>query len=289
MPIVAVTATATTSVRSDIIRVLRLQNPLISCSGFDRPNLDFRVHIKSDLGPWSDLRTQIRGNSTGSIIIYCLTRKQTEDLASLLQSNGIVCEAYHAGLSVKQRRSVHEKFVRDLVQIICATIAFGMGIDKPDVRLVIHYGASKDIESYYQEVGRAGRDGQPSRCVMFYNRSDFVTHTNLRESGNGSTEQKKNLERLSEKMLDYLNTRECRRLFILRYFEGDGAKCDKRKDCCDNCERNMKSVKDCDKYEGLDQEGRYDFSEDAKKLMGAIQLYKGQKGVNASVLTLRGK
>lgn len=288
VPIVAVTATATESVRNDIIRVLKLRNPLISCSGFDRPNLEFRVHLKGDMGPWADLRPQIRGNTTGSIIIYCLTRKQTEDLAQMCQSNGIVCEAYHAGLSVKQRRTVHEKFVRDQVQVICATIAFGMGIDKPDVRLVIHYGASKDIESYYQEVGRAGRDGQPAKCVMFYNRGDFLVHTNLREVGQGTAELKKHLEKLSEKMWDYLNTRECRRLFILQYFEGAETKCQKRKNCCDNCERNMQSTKDCDKYEGLDQEGRYDFTEDAKKLIGTIQLYKGLKGVNASVLTLRG-
>uniref|UniRef100_A0A336LU24 ATP-dependent DNA helicase n=1 Tax=Culicoides sonorensis TaxID=179676 RepID=A0A336LU24_CULSO len=288
VPLLAVTATATISVRDDIIKILQLRNPLMSCSGFDRPNLEFHVHLKSEHGPWTDLRNHVRGNLLGSIIIYCLTRKQTEEIAGILQSYGVKCEAYHAGLSVKQRRSVHEKFVRDQVQIICATIAFGMGIDKPDVRMVIHYGASKDIESYYQEVGRAGRDGQPAKCIMYYNRGDFATHNNLRELSHMSSECKKNLEKLSEKMWDYLNTRDCRRLFILRYFERNDVKCDKRKNCCDNCDRNMKPFKDCDNYQGIDSEGLYDFSSDAAKLMKLVQLYKGQKGLNASVLALRG-
>ncbi|XP_063704543.1 bifunctional 3'-5' exonuclease/ATP-dependent helicase WRN-like [Culicoides brevitarsis] len=288
VPIVAVTATATDAVRDDIVRVLGLQNPLKSCSGFDRANLAFYVHLKGEGGPMSDLKPLIRQTPTGSIIIYCLTRKVTEDLVDQLRGNGIVCEAYHAGMSVTQRRKVHEKFVRDKIRIICATIAFGMGIDKPDVRMVIHYGASKDIEGYYQEVGRAGRDGQPSKCVMFYNRGDFATHAMFRESGNSPAAVKKNLEKLSDKMWDYLNTRECRRLFILKYFEGSKAKCNQRPNCCDNCDRNMSTVKDCDKYEGLDANGKYDFSEDARKLLGVVQMFNGNKGINASVLTLRG-
>ncbi|XP_058467439.1 bifunctional 3'-5' exonuclease/ATP-dependent helicase WRN-like [Malaya genurostris] len=286
VPILAVTATATPNVREDIVSSLGLRNPQVLCTGFDRPNLTFHVKMKGTLGVWEDLRTLLSKNTEGSVIIYCLTRKQTEEIVELLKSKNIDCEPYHAGLSLKQRQQVHESFVRDRIQIIVATIAFGMGIDKPDVRLVIHFGASKDLESYYQEAGRAGRDGQPSKCVMFWSRADFKTHEFLREHSQGGVQ--KNLEALSKKMHEYLDTRDCRRLFILRYFEGNNVKIDPRKQCCDNCDRTVGGVKDSDRYEGIDENGNYDFSKDTEHLLKAIEAFGGGTGVALPIALLRG-
>ncbi|XP_050100015.1 Werner syndrome ATP-dependent helicase-like [Anopheles aquasalis] len=300
VPILAVTATATPKVRDDIVQSLHLRNAQILCTGFDRPNLEFIVRPKGSQGPLEDIRPLLGSrNREGSIIIYCLTRKQTEEIVKLLRGKGIECEAYHAGLSVSKRRQVHESFVRDRLQIIVATIAFGMGIDKPDVRLVIHYGASKDLESYYQEAGRAGRDGQPSRCVMFWSRADFKTHEFLR-SQNGSGSVQHNLELLSRKMGEYLDTRDCRRRFILQYFEGtlselgssvtavtQAAGDGKPHRCCDNCTRGG-VAKDCERYEGIDADGRYDFGTDAEHLLKAIEAFGGGTGLSLPIMLLRG-
>ncbi|XP_055524633.1 bifunctional 3'-5' exonuclease/ATP-dependent helicase WRN-like isoform X2 [Wyeomyia smithii] len=286
IPILAVTATATLNVREDIVNSLKLRNPQILCTGFDRPNLEFHVKMKGTLGVWEDVRALLSKHTEGSIIIYCLTRKQTEEIVELLKSQRIECEPYHAGLNLSQRRNVHENFVRDRIQIIVATIAFGMGIDKPDVRLVIHYGASKDLESYYQEAGRAGRDGQPSKCVMFWSRADFKTHAILREHNPGGVQ--KNLEALSKKMHEYLDTRECRRRFILKYFEGKDIVAQPRKHCCDNCDRTVGGVKDSDRYEGIDENGNYDFGKDSEHLLNAIDAFGGGTGIALPIALLRG-
>uniref|UniRef100_A0A1Q3F1T2 DNA 3'-5' helicase n=1 Tax=Culex tarsalis TaxID=7177 RepID=A0A1Q3F1T2_CULTA len=288
VPILAVTATATPNVREDIVASLGLRKPQVLCTGFDRPNLQFNVRMKSPLGFWEDVKGLLSRNTEGSVIIYCLTRKQTDEIVETLRSSKVKCEAYHAGLTLKQRREVHESFVRDRVQIIVATIAFGMGIDKPDVRLVIHYGASKDLESYYQEAGRAGRDGQPSKCVMFWSRADFKTHEFLRENTPGG--QQKNLEVLSKKMHEYLDTRDCRRQFILKYFEGDAVKPAQtsQKNCCDNCDRTSSGVKDSERYEGIDESGQYDFTQDTEHLLKAIDAFGGGTGIALPIALLRG-
>ncbi|XP_062535891.1 bifunctional 3'-5' exonuclease/ATP-dependent helicase WRN-like isoform X2 [Armigeres subalbatus] len=267
VPILAVTATATPNVRTDIVSSLGLRNPQVLCTGFDRPNLQFHVKMKGSLGVWEDVKGLLSRNSEGSIIIYCLTRKQTEEIVDLLKSNKIECQPYHAGLSLSRRKDIHESFVRDRVQIIVATIAFGMGIDKPDVRLVIHYGASKDLESYYQEAGRAGRDGQPSKCVMFWSRADFRTHEMLREHNPGGVQ--KNLEALSKKMCD-------------------SSKLQPRKNCCDNCDRIVEGVKDSERYEGIDEHGNYDFGKDAEHLLKAVQACAGGTGITIPISLLRG-
>ncbi|XP_035917894.1 Werner syndrome ATP-dependent helicase-like [Anopheles stephensi] len=294
VPILAVTATATPKVRDDIVKCLKLVRPQILCTGFDRPNLEFIVRSKGNLGPLHDIRPLLAENREGSTIIYCLTRKQTDEIVALLQGKRIECEAYHGGISLGQRKRVLENFVNDHVRIMVATIAFGMGIDKPDVRLVIHYGASKDLESYYQEAGRAGRDGQPARCIMFWSQGDFKTHEFLRAEQSNTL--KANQEQLARKMAEYVELRDCRRRFILAYFEGVLTAVDKgeekqttavAKRCCDNCTRGG-VAKDCERYEGLDAEGRYNFGPDADALLRAMGAFHGRVNLGMPILLLRG-
>ncbi|CAH0554697.1 unnamed protein product [Brassicogethes aeneus] len=289
VPILAVTATATNKVRNDIIKSLNLKNPLLSCSGFDRSNLYFAVYMKSSLGVFQDIRKyvmEITDNGwkfTGSTILYCITRKDTEEIANVLQSHGVNCLPYHAGLPLKERKETHANFLKDKVDCIVATIAFGMGIDKPDVRNVVHYGTSGSIEAYYQEVGRAGRDGLPSKCVCFYSNADFVKHNFLAEKGHGSKNLRKNLLDI---MKEYLITTGCRREFILTHFEGSSVKVPYYTLCCDNCTRK-KTCPD-ENYEGVDDKGFYDFTEDGKIFLKTVEIMDGNFGITNYLYFLRG-
>jgi RecQ family ATP-dependent DNA helicase len=168
----ALTATATPAVRRDIIQLLKLKNPLTKLTSFDRPNLSLSVSIKSK-SIMSDLKQLMikedgQFKFDGPTIIYCISKNDTLEVVDELRRLKINCEQYHAGLSLAVRKEAQVKFVNDKTDVIVATIAFGMGIDKPDVRNVIHYGAPKNLESYYQEIGRAGRDGRPSRTHVFH-------------------------------------------------------------------------------------------------------------------------
>ncbi len=228
VPILALTGTATEKVEKDMIRLLKLKTPVRIRTGCDRPNLSYYVHLKGN--PLTDLKPHVE---QGSSIIYCPTKAMTEDIAVLLFKNGIACEAYHAGLSPMSRDIIHKQFLSGELTCIVATVAFGMGIDKSDIRKVIHYGCPKDIESYTQEVGRAGRDGQPSQCHVYFKPADFNTNRYfLKDIYDPQLRAYK--EEVIHAIEKYMYTTECRRQFILGYFGETLQR--KNPICCDNCQ-----------------------------------------------------
>lgn len=227
VPIVALTATADKLTRADILHQLHLENEQVFLSSFDRPNLS--LDVRRGLAGKEKYRALIhfiRAHEEQSGIIYCLSRKNTDSLAAKLTADGLRVLPYHAGLTARQRETTQELFLRDEVQIVVATVAFGMGIDKSNVRWVVHYNLPKSIEGFYQEIGRAGRDGLPADTLLFYNYSDVIQLTRFaRESGQSEI----NMERL-QRMEEYAEAQVCRRRILLNYF-GEAAQHD-----CQNCD-----------------------------------------------------
>jgi len=230
VPVIALTATATPTVREDILHQLGMEKAKTFILSFNRENLHYSVRPKYNA--FAQLVELLQSFKNKAVIVYCFSRKNTEEIAQNLADAGLPAVPYHAGLPKKTRIETQEKFIRDEVPIIVATIAFGMGIDKPDVRLVVHMDLPKTIESYYQETGRAGRDGLPSECVLFYSYADRRKQEYFINQIANPQEQRLALSKL-DNVIDYCQDSTCRRAYLLNYFGEDWKKtmCD----ACDNC------------------------------------------------------
>ncbi|MGC1218303.1 MAG: DNA helicase RecQ [Phormidesmis sp.] len=270
VPIIALTATATARVRKDIAQQLRLKDPAICVSSFNRQNLYYEV-IQKEKKAYAQLIKTIQrhqGQDKGSGIIYCLSRKHVNEVTQKLQQDNIQAVPYHAGLSSKVRETNQNKFIRDNSQIIVATIAFGMGINKPDVRFVIHYDLPRNLESYYQEAGRAGRDGEPAKCTVFFGWGDV--HTVKYLIGQKSDDEQRIAQQQLNQIIDYAESSTCRRKIQLSYFgEPFNPPCNN----CDNC---------------LNPSPKEDWTIEAQKFLSCVYRCDQCFGMNHIINVLRG-
>ncbi|XP_068259879.1 bifunctional 3'-5' exonuclease/ATP-dependent helicase WRN isoform X2 [Nyctibius grandis] len=293
IPIVALTATASPSIREDILNCLNLNSPQVTCTSFDRPNLYLEVgrqsgNILRDLKQFLTRKGSSAYEFEGPTIIYCPSRKATEQVVSELNKLSVACGAYHAGMGIKQRRETHHQFMRDEIQCVVATVAFGMGINKADIRMVIHYGAPKEMESYYQEIGRAGRDGLPASCHVLWTMTDLAFNRHLLSEIRNENFRLYKLKML-RKIEKYLVSNSCRRKIILSHFE------DKQlrkvssgimgtEECCDNC----RSRASCFAVSSDSEGGLQDFGKQAYQLLSAVSALEEKFGTRVPILFLRG-
>lgn len=305
IPFVAVTATATPQVREDIIKNLKLRKPKIIVTSFDRENLYIEVRKKTNMlddikslpiikeTPQSfidsthpSVRNQINlFDFSGSTIIYCLTRKVTEEMYDVLKRNRFSVGFYHGGMTNKDREEIHERFLKDRLGCIVATVAFGMGVDKPDVRNVIHYGAPKNPESYYQEIGRAGRDGMKSKIYTFWENKDFNTHRYFIRSMTNVT-YRDTQSKLLKEMESYLEVPGCRRMRLLRYFDKKAeSKIFGTVNCCDNCRGSKLGLPQFIEASNVE---KADFSSDCRIVFDAIDDQTGGCAATKLIKFIRG-
>lgn len=272
----AFTATATKEVKEDIIDILQLDNPLAITTGFDRDNLYFAVKTPKDR--YGAIRDYLESHPGDSGIIYCLTRKQVEEVCERLRRDGFAVTRYHAGLSDEERKRNQDDFIYDRIPIVVATNAFGLGINKSNVRFVLHCGMPKNLESYYQEAGRAGRDGEPAECILYYSGQDVITNQFFIEHNQDNEEldamtlaliQERDRERL-KKMTFYCFTNECLRDYILKYFGEYGSNyCGN----CSNCQTQFETV---------------DVTEPARSLIGCVESCGQRYGTTVILDTVHG-
>lgn len=267
VPLIALTATADAQTRADIVRVLGLHEAPAYISGFDRPNIRYGVLEKHR--PAEQLLRFLDGRRDQAGIVYALSRKKVEEVAGRLQAEGVRAAAYHAGFSAETRASVQDAFLRDELQVVVATVAFGMGIDKPNVRFVVHYDMPRHIEGYYQETGRAGRDGLPSDALLLYGAQDVVTARRLID-GNGNAEQQRVEVHKLNAMVALAEAVTCRRRVLLGYFG------EQLGDDCGNCDV-------C-----TDPPQRFDATVDAQKALSCVYRVGQRFGIKHVVDVLRG-
>ncbi len=267
VPVIALTATADRLTRKDIVELLALREPQEFIASFDRPNIS--LEVRPGQGRVQQILQFIRERPGQSGIIYCLSKKSTESLSQKLSNNGIRAAHYHAGMSSEERSRVQEAFLKDEVPIICATVAFGMGIDKSNVRWVIHYNMPKNMESYYQEIGRSGRDGLPAHALLFYSYKDVMTWQEIIGQSENPAFAKIQLGKL-ERIKQYAEAMSCRRRILLTYFNEDSSK-----DCgnCDVCKNPPR---------------RIDGTIIAQKALSAIYRLQEKVGINMLINVLRG-
>ncbi len=266
-PIAALTATADPQTRADILTVLGLEDARVHVTGFDRPNIRYRVSEKSR--PFEQLMRFLAERRDDAGIVYALSRKKVESVTERLRAEGVVAAAYHAGLDSTTRSSVQERFLRDELRVVVATVAFGMGIDKPNVRFVVHYDMPRHIEGYYQETGRAGRDGLPAEALLLFGAQDIVTARSLIDNGSNADQVRIESHKLNA-MVGFAESLGCRRRVLLGYF---GEPLD---DDCGNCDT-------C-----LDPPERFDATEDARKALSCIYRVGQRFGMKHVIDVLRG-
>ena len=267
VPMVALTATADPQTRRDIIKRLQLQQPAIHITGFDRPNIRYTALEKNR--PFDQLKNYLDRHPGEPGIVYALSRKRVEEIANKLQMAGVRALPYHAGLPAGQRQAAHEQFMRDEVDVVVATVAFGMGIDKPDIRYVVHYDLPKNIEGYYQETGRAGRDGLPAEALLLFGAQDMVMARRLVENTDNEQQRRIETHKLNS-MIAFAEALTCRRRVLLNYF-GEELQHD-----CGNCDI-CSDPPEC-----------YDATQDARKALSCVYRVGQRFGMRHVVNVLRG-